>query len=179
MEQARIIQEIAPPLPPDWSVGTSYESPPLLTYHAFYQNLKRILSSLGYCTYDMCLRLDACLALNSAADLLVHVPLFAGSSPALYRLINAVGTRRNSAPAEPRRARRALARHANDARWMLRSADDHLPRMPRIEERDGLLQKLHYTALRETAASEVPALNLLEYDGLPKASDSAGRVVIS
>jgi uncharacterized ferritin-like protein (DUF455 family) len=42
-----------------------------------------------------------------------------------------------------------------------------MPRLPRIEERDGLLQKLHYTALRETVASEVAALNLLEYDGLP------------
>jgi uncharacterized ferritin-like protein (DUF455 family) len=55
----------------------------------------------------------------------------------------------------------------HDGRWRFARQDEPLTRMPKIEYKAGLLQKLHHTAFRETVASEIPALNILEFQGLP------------
>jgi uncharacterized ferritin-like protein (DUF455 family) len=165
LEQSRIAFEIAPittlPVESEDSVSSH------LTYGAFYQNLRECLSSFGYCTYDLCIRLDACTALDSAVDDNERVPLCIASQPTLVGLIQELTSTLAIVSGECRRSRRGPSQHQNDPRWVLLAADDVLPRMPRVEGKDGLLQKLHNTALRETVASEVAALNLLEYDGLP------------
>jgi hypothetical protein len=55
----------------------------------------------------------------------------------------------------------------HDIRWNFARTDEPLTRMPRIEFDRGLQQKLHHTAFRETVASEIVGLNLLEYAGMP------------
>ncbi|HEX7312312.1 MAG TPA: DUF455 family protein [Pyrinomonadaceae bacterium] len=165
LDPARMSDDIAPT--PGWPVDLNGDSSSNPTYTTFYQYLKRLLASFEYRTYDLCLRLDACLTLDSVTDYEVCIPQRGESGFNLSRLVKEVHAARESMFTEARRVRRGPSRHENDPRWMLRSADEFLPRMPSVEEKDGLLQKLHNTALRETVASEVAALNLLEYDGLP------------
>lgn len=70
-------------------------------------------------------------------------------------------------PQKPRRVCRGPAEKKHDDRWRFAEAKELLPRMPRIESTRGLAQKLHHTAFRETVASEIVSLNLLEYADMP------------
>jgi len=77
------------------------------------------------------------------------------------RVINGTGVR------SAERTRLGNPQQVYDPRFRFLPVGHPLPRVRRIETREGLLHKLHHTAFRETLAAELAALNIYEYDGLP------------
>lgn len=128
-----------------------------------YRAVADEVATYGMAAYDLIHALDACIALSQPGQ---HELAQLQDGPLLPQLVE-LGQGNALHASDPIRVRRGPPRRFHDPRWCIAAPDDALQRMQRIEQHIGLQHKLHHTAFRETVASEVVALNLLEYDGMP------------
>lgn len=161
---------IAPSPPIAWNRiwWSSKESPQIAgkdQYRVVSKAVHAALAETGLAGHRYRLAVEACLREKSRAAASVRCPVPARRSlPILLRLHRGQIARVKN---QALRARRASFYQSYDPRWQIMPFGRRIPRMRSIETRVGLLHKLHHTALRETVAEEVAALNLFEYDGLP------------
>lgn len=134
---------------------------------ALYKTVSNALKPLGLLAYDLLQAVGVCMQL-SIDDSYCLIPPLGVCGTSFMEYLRKVGEScRVAKDVHPTRARRGNERKLHDPRWCFFTQAQPLPRMRRIEEPRGLLQKLHHTAFRETVASEIVGLNLYEYDGLP------------
>jgi uncharacterized ferritin-like protein (DUF455 family) len=134
-----------------------------------YRAVLAATEPLGFAAYDLRMAVKTCereLELDPNADGLAACVVLSND---IVHDVVALGQQQRSPSPEsgPRRARRGNPEKVHDPRWHIAAADTLLSRMRRVEDPEGMLHKLHHTAFRETVASEIVALNLYEYDGLP------------
>lgn len=129
-----------------------------------YRLLLAISEPFKLAAYDLRQVLQLCLALSADSK---NISETIDTETLIRGLENAARASISICPSSAKRVRRGSVMKRHDPRWRLASPKDPLFRMRRVEEVSGLLQKLHHTAFRETVASEIVGLNLLEYEGMP------------
>ena len=128
-----------------------------------YSHLSRFTGTIGSAAYDLKMTVDSCKSI--ADNVRGMLPLKKTDEKEMIHELLALGS--NPPSGSPKRSRLGNPEHKHDPGWKLAVRGEVLPRMRRVETQEGLLHKLHHTAFRETVASEIAALNLLEYDNLP------------
>lgn len=140
------------------------------TPSSLYAALGNLIRGLWPSTNRLMSALQACDTQSSGS------PLYGVSARALVSATqvlsqsttHARSTRRTERATRcPERARRAYGHKLYDSQWRIGQVDTQLPIMPKLENLEGLLQKLHHTAFRESVASEICAMNMFEYDAMP------------
>jgi len=137
------------------------------TYEPLYESMLNCMESLGITAYEYQVALRTCCCLQASSSVRFSPPVVGSPQMILEELLNLGDTRAQRVAQRPAQTRRGNTEKNYDPRWQLLPVGSGLPQMNRIEIKRGLLHKLHHTAFREPVATEVPALNLFEYDGMP------------
>jgi Protein of unknown function (DUF455) len=136
-------------------------------YESLYQAVLDGVETLGYMTYGLQTALRVCRSLQVKGTPKLRSPLTGSPKTVVQTLLHLGVTREKRLLQSPIRIRRGNTNKRYDPRWQLLPLGSRLPRMKQIETQTGLMHKLHHTAFREPVATEMAALNLFEYDGMP------------
>ncbi|HUI00118.1 MAG TPA: DUF455 family protein [Nitrososphaerales archaeon] len=163
-----LIDEVAPSPIERWEPGAGLSGAPGAAFDAVYDKVLSATRDVGWRLYDFRLALSYCRREGvEEVDSTLRSPLGGSPRQVVGALLMLDESRAERVLKAPRRARRGGLLKEYDPRWRLVDIGSTVPAPPSFSSREGLMSRLNYTAFNESAATEVAALNLLEYDGMP------------